>query len=505
MEEIREKEKKIKESKVSEVKKRKLPILFGILIILFCIIAILLYRHTKIIRIQKELENKYLSVNNFVIEVINKYSVTSDGNLLEEKNTKKYISYENEMNIFSKTENQSEIRAYVDKEEKMDAIWFYDTEKQTNITNYLMYRPVNEIITIGNIISNEIDEIKLKKYTYTEEIVDNKKCIVFRSKDDQNMQEIYIEKESLLPVKTLRYSKFIEPNEYTLYDEKIFNIQIDSVSKSDILIPNKDSFLKVEFSDVNYFYTDENIDEKEEKKSLQNIADGLVEKFMIPNTEKLNTEYFSVSDTKEIKYIEIENYSTYERFKNKWNNLKKLEKEDFKNYKIYIVVDTDITKDIEFKEKITSYDSNTENYMFNVTEKSDTSYNTGILIVEPIKNYGMANFVEVKNDLVIQSDEETMKMAEEKKDLILQYVKNYVKNQDMQIASGNRGGIIKNIIPTNFFTTEGNYNDNLEEKERTCWVEYMTFESNDKKTNVTLEIYIDAETKQLIAAKINMI
>ena len=113
--------------------------------------------------------------------------------------------------------------------------------------------------------------------------------------------------------------------------------------------------------------------------------------------------------------------------------------------------------------------------------------------------------MEVKNDLVIQSDEETMKMAEEKKDLILQYVKNYVKNQDMQIASGNRGGIIKNIIPTNFFTTEGNYNDNLEEKERTCWVEYMTFESNDKKTNVTLEIYIDAETKQLIAAKINMI
>lgn len=505
MEEINENGKEQKESKTAEVKKRKLPILFGILIIFISIIVVFLYRNTKIIRIQKALENKYLSVDNFIIEVINKYSVTSDGNLLEEKNTKKYIAYENEMNIFSKTDNQSELRAYVDKEEKMDAVWFYDTEKQTNITNYLMYRPVNEIITIGNIISDEIDEMKLKKYTYTEEIIDNKKCIVFRSKDNQSIQEIYIEEESLLPVKTAHYNKFMNSDEYTLYDEKIFNIQIDNVSKSDILIPNKDSFLKVEFSDENYFYTDEDIDEKDEKKSLQNIGDGLIEKFMIPNTEKLNTEYFSVSDNKEIKYIEIENYSTYERFKNKWNNLKKLEKEDFKNYKIYIVVDTDITKDIEFKEKITSYDSNTENYMLTVTEKSDTSYNTGILIVEPIKNYGMANFVEVKNDLIIRSDEETMKMVEEKKDLILQYVKNYAKNQDIQIASENRGGSIKNVIPTNFFVTEGKSNDNLEEKERTCWVEYMTFESNDKKINIVLEIYIDTETKQLIAAKINMI
>lgn len=487
-----------------EFKKRKL-LLFGILIILLCVIIIILYKNTKIIRIQKELESKYLNVDNFEIEVINKYCVTSDGNLLEEKNIKKYISYGNEMNIFSKTDNQSELRSYVDKKEKIDAVWFYDTEEETNITNYLMYRPVNKIITIGNIISDEIEEMKFKKYTYTEEIVDNKKCIVFRTKNNQNIKEIYIEEESLLPVKTVHYSKTIDSNEYTFQDEKIFNIQIEGVKKSDILIPNKESFLKVEFSDINYLDTDENIDDKEEKKSIQNIGDGLIEKFMIPNIEKLNTEYFSVSDNKEIKYIEIENYSTYERFKNKWSNLRKLEKGDFKEYKIYIVVNTNITKDIEFKEKVISYDSNTENYILTVSEKNDTSYNTGILIIEPIKNYGTENFVELKNDLLIQSDEETMKMIEEKKELILQYVKNYTQNNDIQIASTNKGGTIKNIIPTNFFITEGNSNDNLEENERTCWVEYMTFESTDKKTNIILEIYIDTETKQLIAAKINMI
>lgn len=476
-------------------KKTKSFILFLVLIILLIIVIFFIYKNTKLSRIQNELENKYMNIDNFSIEIINRYTVFADNEKEQEEEIKKYISYEDEMNVFSKGISQNELRAYVDKNEKMDAVWYYNTDTQSNVTNYLMYRPVEEIITIGNVIEDEINEFKSNKYTYTEENFDNKECIVFRSKTDKMMKEMYLEKETLLPVKTARYIKDLNSNEYIMDNERIFNIKINTVSKADILIPNKEAFSKVEFSDTVHLRANND-------KTIPNLGDGMIEKFKILNTEDAKVEYFSSSNDENIKYAEIENYSTYERFTSKWGNIKKLKEEDFKNYKVYILVNTDITKDMEVKEKVVSYDSTVENYILNITGKDDTSYNTGILIVEPIKNYGEANFVELKNELVIKSDEETMNVISEQNELMLQYVKNYTKNQDLQILYANRGGWLENIVPTDFFETQGETNNTLEKEERTCWVEQIGFKTSDETKQVVLLIYIDAETKELIAAKI---
>lgn len=491
------------QKKESKTKENKMPIIFLIVLILLFVIDIFIYENNKLIVIQEKLEDKYSDIDNYYIEVISEYNVTVDNEDIKEKNISKYISYKNEMNIFSKTDNQNELRSYIDKEEKMDAVWFYDAEKQTNITNYLMYRPVQKIISIENIIDNEISNMKSSKYICIEETFDNKNCIVFRSEENQKMQEIYFEKETLLPLKTAYYNKKIDSDDYILNSEKIFDIKLNTVSKSDILIPNKDSFSKVEFTDIYDLEKNKNISESAEIKSIQSLGKGIVEKFKILNTEDSNVEYFSISNDENIKYAEIENYSTYEKFTSKWENLKKLKKEDFKNYKVYILINTDITKDMNVKEKIISYDSTVENYILDVIGKTDTSYNTGILIIEPIKNYGMANFVELKNKLVIKSDEETMNMIASQKEMMLQYIREYAQNQELQIASDNRGGILENVIPTDFFETQGKSNNTLEKEERTCWVEQIGFKNGNEEQTLVLRIYVDAETKELIAAKID--
>lgn len=122
---------------------------------------------------------------------------------------------------------------------------------------------------------------------------------------------------------------------------------------------------------------------KQESSSLKYLSDAY-------NFDNLSSEQPTSIDN--IKQIRVTNNVTYKKFQERWSGLRDLTDEDFINYTAIIIVDTDNSKelhykDMEFKNDISFFDI----YMTETEAKTEYQYSANLLIVPNTMLYSNKN------------------------------------------------------------------------------------------------------------------
>lgn len=110
--------------------------------------------------------------------------------------------------------------------------------------------------------------------------------------------------------------------------------------------------------------------------------------FKVEINEDDSLKYFSKTNYPNIKLLKINNNYTYKKIQERWKNLRDLTDDDFKNYFVILVVDTDNSKELNFKELGTNKNSNLNEYVekmiyLNETNAQEEYLYSGNLIIIP--------------------------------------------------------------------------------------------------------------------------
>ena len=114
--------------------------------------------------------------------------------------------------------------------------------------------------------------------------------------------------------------------------------------------------------------------------------------FKVLNEESENLSELKKSETQEnLSFIKIVNKETYDRYKNKWKNLRELTEEDFKYYFALIVIDKNNQEEISFNSIQSSEITDAIIKIDKKEAKEDYKY-SGSLIILPRNNYDINIF-----------------------------------------------------------------------------------------------------------------
>lgn len=316
----------------------------------------------------------------------------------------------------------------------------------------------------------------LKAFLYTGEY-DGEECYIYK---DVKGFKTYISKETMLPIATKMYEK-----DGSLHMSTYIEYNTDGINEEILKEPDINTFDNANYRD-SYFddYIWSGRDLEDEYTSIV-LEDNLIENIDLKENEEL--DFFNLKENNcGLKQIKINKYETYEKFREKYSNLRELTEKDFEYYYVTILYKNGYK--LEHTDTIESTESLMTNYVFS-EEKSNTD--NIVVIISP--NYEEYQFnVVLSNEKIDISSEKAFEIYRENIDEIKE--KNNI-DKDVSIGSNN-DKIVKLDNKTykklNYIKTELKDTD-----EPICWeIKDDILDVNNESGKITT--YINAITGDLI-------
>lgn len=286
----------------------------------------------------------------------------------------------------------------------------------------------------------------------------------------------YINKETNIAMGTVFYSNGEKIAEL-IYE---FGNNIPEDMKS---IPDISGYKVIEYSDVRSSPV-EDLAEPDLAISNTNLKPGetLIENIDLLPDEELNFLNLS-GDLSGIKKIQVENLETYNKFKEKYSNLRELTEDDLKRYEVFLVYKEGYK--LNYKKQYESKNALEINY---IVEEEKIDGENVLLVIS--KRYGrkLASFIETSEEIQIDSEtafnilEDNIEKLEKEynlEDYSLGMRYDYLEILDNETLS-----------KMNYIQTP------IEEKELVCWVIGIYIRDENNK----LYVYIDSVTGNLIGS-----
>lgn len=199
----------------------------------------------------KKKNNYFISIKQHQINYANNTEFTSETKYYFLNNTYKEehldISYKKSYSYYGKINSNQRTEIYDDTKKIINASTNYSYKTEASFINFV-YTDINNYFLFdgGFAYINLINSLKIRNDRFN-----GKDCYVLKSQSNpkEGYKEIWIEKDTMLPI------KIVEDIFNNQYNEKIIMCNINVVKEEDIEIPNKEGYT-VENNNVN---VDENI------------------------------------------------------------------------------------------------------------------------------------------------------------------------------------------------------------------------------------------------------
>lgn len=311
-----------------------------------------------------------------------------------------------------------------------------------------------------------------------------KECYVFKPFGYNSYMRLYVDKETLLSVATERWNNinndcYISEYEYlTEAPEGIFEK------------PNLEEFDEVFF----YDYVKENVDTKnklvaDKPISGTNLKAGemLLENVTLKENEELNFLKLTPNKSGIIEF-EIYNLETYNKFREKYSNLRKLTEEDFEAY--YVAIAYSLGNKLNYLDCFESKEAWKFNFVVNAEK---TNNNTLLLAVIPNESGNrQAIFVESDEKVKINA-EQAINISKENEEKISEHYKiefeTYLGYLDDHLM----------LLTKEKFSELDYIKTPIKGEEKVCW--NLHYRVANHETINYIEVYVDAISGNIIGAK----
>lgn len=489
--------------------------IFSILIIFTIIPLFCTTRYGIITKIRKEILSRYGEVDSFYIKR-NYYDYYNNESRVYYTET---LMKNGEMNICNwSKESDNKTFLYYNFSENVRRLWI-ESEKKENkfisidygigkfdgIIEYFGHLSVD--LKNNNFFTQMSERYELEKKSKAISLnIDGKMCYKITIKENEEMYtDLYIDKETYLPIKEVMY-EIEKEGEVKELNKIEYEIQINQNLEKEIINPNLDEFEYIQINDLEETFEEaslDNIEIKSISNTNQKPGEALFEEFDILETEELDLRYFIKTGT-ELRDLKVPSFRIYEKITEKWSNLRKLTKEDFKYYDVYIVINVNKNKTLKFKEKIYTDGDYCRNILFDIRNKNEenNNYQAELIVVKKEDKSNISyNFCEAKNEILFKSEKYALDKGKENMDKILEAIENYT-NIDATNKLSNSGGFLRNVIPNEFWISNGKSIKETSIEERTAWEEIYEYRDWEDDRNFELHLYIDTETGEFISGKI---
>lgn len=306
---------------------------------------------------------------------------------------------------------------------------------------------------------------------------EGEKCYIY--KDVQGF-ETYISKKTMLPIATKMYE-----NDGSLHLQAYIEYNTNGISEELLNEPDINTFDNANYRDTYWNEYIANGDEIPKDFVSIVLEDSLIENIDLKENEEL--EFFDLKENNSgLKQVKISTYETYEKFRQKYSNLKELTEKDFEYY--YVTIAYKKGTKLTLNDTIKSSESFMTNYVFSEEASSTDSV---VVIITP--KYKELDFnIVLSNAKLLVSSERAFEIYRENIDEIKE---NNNIDKDIQLDS-NGDKIVKLDNKTyknlNYIKTELKENE-----EPICWKITDSILENDNSLE-EIETYINAITGELI-------
>lgn len=489
------------------MKKSRKIILLALCVLIIFIIAIRLYHFSVLTKIS----NASKKFNNYSG---NYYITLTESNNLTEKEEKYFREYyrENGISVYRESKYNGEEKilkgiSWRGLEEKFcnsyHANYYDDGTKElnceffdkghleetefNNVSNIIMDFYSNETVYIETSgiwvnIKNKIREIFLYPIVFSEEY-NGKECYVFDPYYNTGHKKLYVDKESLLTVASISFNQ-----DKTGYWKKEYMF-LDKAPDGVFEKPNPDEFDIVQFNDAGW--NSENSISKliaEAPITATNLQAGeqLVENIELNKNEELNFLKLTPNEMGIINF-EISFLETYNKFREKYSNLRELTQKDFESY--FVVIAYKQGEKLNYLQQFSSSESWTWNFVVN----SEKSNKDSLLLMVVPKESGNRGVVFVDSDEKIKIDaEKAISITEAARTEIEKYY-----GVEFQPFLGYKSDHLELLTKEKF--AEMDYiKSPLAGRERICW--NINYDVNNEDVH-HINVFVDAITGDIIGGK----
>lgn len=490
-------------------KVKKILLLLIAVLIIVIVAAIRIYHYSILSKISKATESLESSVEPYFIKLT---EIEPDGNIhireyyrenditVSRQTTKKdeeqvteslsWSSLDEEFcnEYFANYENQQEdgkkiktLVCAVESEERLK-----DDVNNIGFVNYYAYS-LNQLEMehddIWLKIRNEINDTFFYPAVSSGEYK-GRECYTLKPYGTHANLKIYVDKETFLTVAAERWSSTEDGVYFSEYE------YLTEAPEGIYEKPNPEDFDEVSFMDS----AENNIDSKikliaEKPISGTNLKPGeqLVENVEVKEDEELNFLKLTPNETGIINF-EIYNLETYNKFREKYSNLRELTEEDFEAY--YVAIAYKIGEKLNYLEQ---YESK-ETWKFNFVVNGEKSNKESLLLaIIPNESRNRSTiFVESDEKLKINA-ETAMNTANNSLTEIEEYFdlefETYVGYTDDHL----------DLLTKEEFSKMEYIKTPISGKERICW--NLHYKANNHETINSMDVYVDAITGEIIGAK----
>lgn len=348
-------------------------------------------------------------------------------------------------------------------------------------TNFLAYAYAMSNIDISTNVKTEIlnwinDKI-LFPAVFSQEY-NGTDCYVF---NDHGWRRIWIDKESLLPLKVEWKN-----NDYEISNTVTF--EYNQIDDSVFETPNPN-----DFDEVSYYDSGKQPElswgkPAEEAISGTSLKPGerLIENIELEENEVLNFLGLTPNESGIIS-LDIYSYDTYNKFREKYSGLRELTEKDFERYYVTLAY-----KDGYKLNYIEQWESS-QSYYFNyvVSAEKSNKDNLMVLITSKGSKNSLANFVENDEKLKVDS----YQAFETIQEYLIDFQNFYELKE--QNSEGYRSDILYKLTNEQFAKLEY-IKTPVKGQEPICWkIDYRGYEYD---TVVSMTIYVDATTGDIIGS-----
>ena len=272
-----------------------------------------------------------------------------------------------------------------------------------------------------------------------------------------------------------------------VHSEKIYEYK-NEIPEELNKIPNINDFENVIYDD----YLKQKVEDLSEPEipisnTTLNPGERLVENVKLLSNENLNFLNLKQNSSGIIN-IKIENFETYNKFKEKYSNLRELSQEDFLRYRVHLIY-----KDGYKLNYKSSHESDRLFKINYVLESEKTDLSNILLIVEKRFDINEIILVESEKNVIIQSNDAY--------DIFEKNIEQIQK--DLKIDDSNRMGMkidyLGNLNTVDYLNLDYKNIPEITE-EKLCWIIKSNIVTEDGNTNENVYVYIDSTNGEIIGA-----
>lgn len=328
--------------------------------------------------------NKYLVWQEEIAKtgIYSVYTRDNDGESYEYYTKDKYLE-----NLYANLNSEEITRAIVydsdiegtkifyytgaDKEDgKREVYKTYVSDEVYGNINRINFSPIRYLFTFENDV-NLLDLMKtIKEVRHIRiENIDNQKYYIVTLTDDS---VLYIDQATGL----------LTQKKDTNLGIILYTIRVGNISDEIMNFPNPENDYVI-WND--YEFPDRNFEKTTEKISNCDAEAGTIVSFdfKVPNDGNSSLEGFKETKEDNLMIMKITNNITYKKMQERWDGLRDLTDEDFKNYFVMLVIDKDKTKEISFSKYGNNGTNPTKLLTMKETEATSDYKYSGSLVIIP--------------------------------------------------------------------------------------------------------------------------